>query len=197
MATQARLRPRGRPLRVGFFGRILPYKGIDLFVETIRAARARGIEVHGVVYGDGDAGGAMVAGADLDIEWHLGWLAEVAVNAAVATFDVLVLPYTEASQSGVLGVAMAEGVPVVVTPVGGLREQVAATGMGVVADAVSAEALAAALDRLCAPDGSYEAASTNAVAAAEGPFSWARVVEDVVRFAEVAIAHPRARGKVR
>ena len=62
----------------------------------------------------------------------------------------MVLPYLEASQSGVIPAAFAAGRPVVVTPVDGLVEQVRDGVNGVVAGAATAEALADALRRLAA-----------------------------------------------
>ncbi|MBX6744599.1 MAG: glycosyltransferase, partial [Acetobacteraceae bacterium] len=79
------------------------------------------------------------------------WVAEAEIPALIAAADALVLPYREASQSGVVSLAHAMGVPVVATPVGGLREQVADGVNGVLAAAPEPEALAAAMARLCDP----------------------------------------------
>jgi glycosyltransferase involved in cell wall biosynthesis len=55
------------------------------------------------------------------------------------------LPYDEASQSGVAASAYAAGCPVVPTPIGGLVEQVTPNQTGIVARDMSAEALADAV----------------------------------------------------
>ena len=64
----------------------------------------------------------------------------------MAGADVLVLPYIEASQSGLIPIARALGTPVVVTPVGGLPEQVIHGASGVVAQRVTPAAVAEAID---------------------------------------------------
>ncbi len=65
---------------------------------------------------------------------------------AVATFDILMLPYTSAAASGPLSQAAAAGVPVVVTPVGGLKAYVDDSGAGLVGE--SDDELVEALVRL-------------------------------------------------
>ncbi|WP_408899073.1 glycosyltransferase family 4 protein [Nocardioides sp. R1-1] len=173
--------PRHEPAVLGFFGRILPYKGLDLLLDATAVLRGRGLDVVTAVHGDGTVPPGR-AGAE-HVTWHLGWVSEERTNEVVAGFDVLVLPYREASQSGVLSIALAEGVPVVATPVGGLAEQVRATGCGVVADAVTAEAVADATAALLADPDQYAACSRRALAAAASDHGWDRVAADYLRAA--------------
>jgi len=67
------------------------------------------------------------------------------VRALFEEAEVLVLPYVEASQSGVLQVGVAFGVPAVVTDVGGLPEAVGYGEAGVVVRAGDAAGLASAI----------------------------------------------------
>jgi glycosyltransferase involved in cell wall biosynthesis len=53
------------------------------------------------------------------------WVAETAIADLLAWSDAIVLPYREASQSGVAAAALAAGRPVIATRVGGLAEQLA------------------------------------------------------------------------
>jgi glycosyltransferase involved in cell wall biosynthesis len=61
--------------------------------------------------------------------------------------DICVLPYRDASQSGVVGIASDAGVPIVATPARGLTEQLQETG-AVIADGISAGSLQDAIDQL-------------------------------------------------
>lgn len=54
-ARCARLVERGAPLRACYFGRLVPYKGIDRMLEAVAAARADGANVTFDVYGAGEA----------------------------------------------------------------------------------------------------------------------------------------------
>jgi len=58
------------------------------------------------------------------IEQNKEWLSENEIDSYIATARVVVLPYTEASQSGILLRIANLGVPIVLTSVGGLPEQV-------------------------------------------------------------------------
>ena len=55
------------------------------------------------------------------------WVPETEIGSLLAWSDALILPYREASQSGVAAAAIAAGRPVIATRVGGLGEQLAAT----------------------------------------------------------------------
>ena len=91
------------------------------------------------------------------------------------------LPYREASQSGVYTLALSAGVPSVATPVGGLLAQVESTGGGIVAESVSAIALADAVRSIALPT-TYERISKRCLAAASGIGSWSHSATMLVDF---------------
>ncbi|MDI3305738.1 MAG: glycosyltransferase [Acetobacteraceae bacterium] len=134
------------------FGRLRAYKGLDLLRDAFDLLRLRHPEARLRVVGEGDAEGLAPGLASLPgVRVESRWVAEAEIPALIAAADALVLPYREASQSGVVSLAHAMGVPVVATPVGGLREQVADGVNGALAAAPEPEALAAAMARLCDP----------------------------------------------
>jgi glycosyltransferase involved in cell wall biosynthesis len=143
------------PLRLLFFGRILPYKGLPLFVAALEKVRANGIPIEIGVYGEGKLG---VEGQRLEA---LGakivnqWIPESEIDKIFSQYDALVLSHVEASQSGVVALAFGRGLPVVTTPVGGLTEQVVHEVNGLVADSVTSDALAAQIFRLATEPGLY------------------------------------------
>ena len=105
------------------------------------------------------------------------WLREVDIAPALAKLDLLVLPYIVASQSGVIAAACGAALPVVVTPVGGLVEQVRDGESGIVAEAVAADAVAAAIARLATDAALYVQCSVGARALALGELSWPVVAD--------------------
>jgi glycosyltransferase involved in cell wall biosynthesis len=145
-------RSRGAGFRLLFFGRLRAYKGLDLLRDAFRAFRATHPGATLRVVGEGDAescapGLSALPGVTVESRW----VAEDSIAALLAEADAVVLPYREASQSGIAPQALAMGVPVVATPVGGLLEQVRDGQGGVVAAAVTAAAFADALARLAEP----------------------------------------------
>lgn len=148
--------PRGVPAEGGprllFFGRFRAYKGLDLLRDAFALLRQAHPEARLRVVGEGDAEGCAPGLAALPgVTLEQRWVGEAEIPALLAEADALVVPYREASQSGVAPQALAMGVPVVATPVGGLTEQVRPGAGGVLAGAVTPAALAEALASLTAP----------------------------------------------
>lgn len=137
------------PLALLFLGRLLPYKGLSLLAEALLKLKDHpGWRL--TIAGDGpEADRVRALFADLpQVELKLGLLDESGVDGLIRDHDVLVCPYLEASQSGVIAEALYDGMPSLVTPVGGLPEQIGFGRAGWVAEAVSASALAEALAAL-------------------------------------------------
>jgi glycosyltransferase involved in cell wall biosynthesis len=145
--------PAGRAADFLFFGRFRAYKGLDLLRDAFRLLREnRCPDARLRVVGWGDAESLAPGLSALEgVRLEPGWVAEADIPPLLASAGALVLPYREASQSGVVSLAHALGVPVVATPVGGLAEQVTDGVNGAVAAATEPEALAAAMARLCEP----------------------------------------------
>jgi hypothetical protein len=150
----------GRP-RLLCFGRLLPYKGLDLLAEAL-ASFCDDLPFDVRICGDGPKS------ADLDrlramrhVSVEHRWIPEAELPGLVAWADAVILPYREASQSGVAAVAVAQGRYVLATNVGGLPEQLAGVA-GVVLCAPEAGAIAEGLGRLF--DGAPAAPTDDAAA---------------------------------
>jgi glycosyltransferase involved in cell wall biosynthesis len=131
-----------------FFGRIRTYKGLDLLRDAWRALSAEHPSATLRVLGDGDLDSCAPGLADLPgVTVEQRWVADDQLASEVATAHALVLPYREASQSGVVPIALAQGIPVVATAVGGLPGQIdhGRNGLIVSPDAM---ALAAAMGKM-------------------------------------------------
>lgn len=159
-------RARHMPPRLLFLGRIMPYKGLSLFVETVEKLRDAGLEISCGVYGEGAMNDYAARLAACGAEIVNRWLSEDEMAEVLSRYDVLIASHTEASQSGVVAAALGAGLPAVVTPVGGLVEQIRDGETGIVADAVSAEALVRAVRRLLLSPGLYEHFCQNILASA-------------------------------
>jgi glycosyltransferase involved in cell wall biosynthesis len=172
--------PEGEPEFL-FFGRLRPYKGLDVLRDAFALLRATHPEARLRVVGEGDAEACapgLTALPGVTVEQR--WVPEGEIPALLGAARAVVLPYTEASQSGVVPQALALGVPVVATPVGGLAEQVREGAGGLLAEAATPAALARAMARVLAP-GALPALREAARAAGQGALDWpgeaARLVE--------------------
>jgi glycosyltransferase involved in cell wall biosynthesis len=133
-----------------FFGRIWPYKGLDVLIRAEPLISASVPGAHFVIAGEGEEFSnyrALMAHPE-----RFTVLNEfVSLEDRAALFQrasVVVLPYVEASQSGVVPVAYSFGKAVVATTVGGLPEAVDDGATGLLVPPHDEHALAEALVRL-------------------------------------------------
>lgn len=113
----------GGRLRLLCFGRLLAYKGLDLLAEALASAALRDcMDVR--VVGQGPQSQELSQLEALDgVTVENRWVPEDEVASLIAWADAVILPYREASQSGVAAAAIAARRWVVATRVGGLVEQ--------------------------------------------------------------------------
>jgi glycosyltransferase involved in cell wall biosynthesis len=134
-----------------FFGRLRRYKGLDLLRDAWPAVRAAHPSATLRILGEGDLEACAPGLAALPgVSAEPRWIADDAMAAEIASAGALVLPYREASQSGVVPLALALGVPALATAVGGLGAQVEDGRSGLVVPPEPG-ALAAAMTRLMDP----------------------------------------------
>lgn len=137
----------GGPLRLLSFGRLLPYKGLDLLAGALELLGPRpDLQVR--VVGHGPQSSILdqlraLPGVTVDNRW----VPENEVGALIAWSDAMVLSHTEASQSGAAAAAISAGRFVVATRVGGIVEQLA-NEPGAILVEPDAPAITAGLRRL-------------------------------------------------
>ncbi len=178
--------PDSAPIKLLFMGRIFPYKGLELLIGAAECLAAKGIAVELGVFGEGDISAYSQRLKALNAEVVNRWLSDQEIDQAMTRYHVMVLPYVEASQSGVAGLAQGIGMPIVATPVGGLVEQVDHGRTGLVAERADAAALADTLEHLNA-DRQLLSRLADGMRAAHGTRSMAQFVhflaEDLIRSA--------------
>jgi glycosyltransferase involved in cell wall biosynthesis len=140
-----------------FFGYIKAYKGVDTLISAFHLL-PKNQDYHlfivGEVYGDEKEYLELIKKYNLEkqITFLNKFVTEPEIELFFKAADALVLPYQQASQSGVLQIATLFDLGVVVTPVGGLPELVNQFQLGIVSETTSAEAIAKALEEFFSLD---------------------------------------------
>lgn len=177
--------PSDRNFKLLFFGRLLPYKGLDLALEAFRWIKKEGPQAELLVAGSGNLGRLERAflkshGVQIDNRW----IPEEEIPELFSRADLVILPYKEASQSGVAAIAYGRGLPVIATPVGGLKEQVVHGKTGLIAEDMTPKAFAAAVLRMVQEPALYEHCVEGTERYAREYLSWpsiARRVAAIIR----------------
>ena len=128
--AQRRLRLEGKNV-VLFFGYIRKYKGLMNLIEAFPAVKKEIPNAHLLIVGefyDNERSYRQAIdrlGIRADVTLVQEYVPNEDVHKYFTAANVVVLPYNEATQSGILSIAQSFAVPAIVTDVGGLSELVA------------------------------------------------------------------------
>ncbi|NBX49782.1 glycosyltransferase [bacterium] len=128
-------------MKVAFLGRAIEYKGLNTLALALEDLE---IKVNFVAAGLGEYPKSL-------LEYHKvvnRWLSDDEFSSIMKESDVVVLPYVEASQSGIIPLARKMGKWILATNVGGLSEQLERYERAVIVDVGSHEALASGLAKI-------------------------------------------------
>jgi glycosyltransferase involved in cell wall biosynthesis len=133
-----------------FFGRITRYKGIDILLRAFQISQAARPALQLQIVGEGD----LEPYRDLiaqtkNVSVVNRWVNDAEVPDIFQAADIVMIPYSSASQSGVIALAATFGCPVIATRVGGLTEQIRDGETGMLVEPTP-QAIASAIDRLTA-----------------------------------------------
>jgi glycosyltransferase involved in cell wall biosynthesis len=151
-----------------FFGLLRPYKGLDVLLRAWEGVRDAELWVVGMPRMDTRE---LKASAPPGVRFVERFLADSEIRAYLDRAYLVVLPYREIDQSGVLYTALGAEVPLVLSDVGGFPE-VAATGAAALFPAGDSLALHALLERLLDDPDERARMAGAAQRAAAGPYAW-------------------------
>jgi glycosyltransferase involved in cell wall biosynthesis len=160
-----------------FFGRMSHYKGLDVLLDAMPRVWERRPQATLTVAGEGEVPDHPVL-ADPRVLTRFEHVPEEAIAPLFAAATCLVLPYRQASQSGVGSLAREHGRAVIATRVGGLPELVTPE-WGRIVEPEDAGALAGAILELLETPG-LAAAMGRAAAESLSESSWRSVAERTV-----------------
>jgi glycosyltransferase involved in cell wall biosynthesis len=167
------------------FGLMRPYKGIDLLLEAWDGIEHAELWVAGMPRMDISA---LRAGAPPGVRFVPRFIGDDELPAYFRRADLVVLPYREIDQSGVLFTALAFRKPLLLSDVGGFPE-VAATGAARTFPAGDAAALHRELRELLGDPAALSALAERASAAAEGAYSWRSIARSTIALYDALLTH--------
>ncbi len=109
-----------------FFGLIREYKGLDLLLQAFsNLADDYSLIIAGEVYGDENEYTDLIkTSRNKNIHFFNKYIEEQDVKFYFSVADLCVLPYKSATQSGIQAIAHAFDLPVLISNVGGLAEEI-------------------------------------------------------------------------
>ena len=166
------------------FGLMRPYKGIDLLLDAWRGIADAELWIVGMPRMDI---APLQAGAPANVRFVPHFVGDLELPPYFRRADLVVLPYREIDQSGVLFTAMAFGKPMLLSDVGGFPE-VAATGAARTFPAGDAGALRRELQALLGDPAALAAMAEHARSAATEQYSWDAIARRTLELYEALLA---------
>ncbi len=171
------------PALVLFAGRLVPDKGLHVFIEAMRVLFEKGVAIEGCVLGGAGFGDAPQTAYIKDQELRASenvrfesYCSGAALGERFRDADIFCMPVCWEEPLGMVVIeAMASGLPVVASRSGGIPEMLAEGG-GLLVDRGSVEQLADALELLATNVSLRQRLAREALASFQKNFTW-----DVVR----------------
>jgi glycosyltransferase involved in cell wall biosynthesis len=172
--------------RILFFGRIHEYKGLSVLLKAMQIVLKYNHHIILRIVGHGKLSKLeenLLQKIDTNVEFIHKWVADNEIHKFFSDIDFTVLPYIEASQSGVIMLSYGFKKPVIVTNIGGLPEQVFST-TGIIIPSNDETALANAIMNLYSTPDIIFKMGKDAYNYAINELSWSKSADKLMRFME-------------
>ena len=163
------------------FGRMEHYKGLAVAITAARLLAAKGVKFKIRVLGSGPELDLLRPEMDaLDcFEIVDDYVPTSMLIDAIQSCCCVLMPYLNATQSGVLAAAFAGYRPVIASRIGGLVDVVIDGKNGLLVTPGNGEDLAAAMQRIATDAGLAQSLRDGAEETARGPLNWDHIVADM------------------
>jgi glycosyltransferase involved in cell wall biosynthesis len=164
-----------------FIGRIAPYKGLDVFLKAASEIAAEFPNVGFRIVGEGDLTPYRALAASVPrLRITNRFVTSEEFLDAVARAAIVVAPYLESSQSGIVIAAQSLGRPVVASRVNGIMEDVLPGETGILVEPGDCEGLVEAVSSLLQNPSGMESMGKKAREWMKTERSWARIARQTL-----------------
>lgn len=161
-------------VKILYFGTIAYYKGLDILLKAFSILEKKYKFIQLEVWGSGDISEYQTLIDDLkNIRIENRWISESEIENIFKQSHICVLPYREASQSGIVGVAGSAAMPIVACPADGLKEQTGETVIAFSKD-FTPESLSESIEKLLLSPAYYSTQSKKILTYTDR-FSWSAI----------------------
>ena len=167
-------------INILYFGRIVPYKGIHILIEAFKILQDK-YPIHLIVAGSGEP---YFDFKDIkSYEFINRHISNEEIVNLIEACDMVVLPYTSASQSGIPMTAYCFNKPIVASNIAGLREVIDHLKTGILVDDLNDQSLASSIEMLVENSNLKRDMGKNIKKKyTEGEFSWSSIAEKTIKF---------------
>ncbi|MCP4746951.1 MAG: glycosyltransferase family 4 protein [Desulfobacteraceae bacterium] len=167
-----------------FFGRIEPYKGLSYLAEALTVLEQSGVKVNLIIAGAGFIPKNQFSNLKSNVILINRFVQDDEIKAIFKSSDIVVLPYSSATQSGVIPLAYALEKPVLVTRAGALEEIVKEGKTGFTVAPCDYRAIARKMAQTFSEPALLQKMGKQAKQYAQTCLSWDKVVQDHIKIYE-------------
>lgn len=177
------------------FGRMEAYKGLEVLLDAADILRKRGVAFRLTLAGRGPELKRLEAriGSNTAVTVIDRFLPPEDVTKIFQICTFSVMPYLNATQSGVVAAAFGNHVPVVASSTGGLIDAVEDEVSGLLVTTGDAVALANAMERMLTSPGLRQRLREGVERQAAGPFAWPVIAGTLIGFVQQRLIAGRGR----
>jgi glycosyltransferase involved in cell wall biosynthesis len=155
-----------------FFGKILPYKGIDFLIDALEILNSEKLNFHCYIVGEGLLN---YQGASDNISIYNKWVEDDKLQEFINNSHFSIFPYRSCSQSGALSTAISNNIPVLVSNISVLSDYVNENDLGFVLSDLNALSIVNSIKELDKSRNALFKVHTNIIKYNENNNTWSDV----------------------
>lgn len=167
-------------IKILYFGRIVPYKGIDILIDAVNILQNK-YPIHLIIAGSGTP--YFSFDKIKSYEFINKHITNKEIVNLIESSDIVVLPYTSASQSGVPMTVYLFNKPIIASNIGGLKEVIEDLKTGILVNDINAQSFASSIEILLSNTRLRKEMEENIqIKYSKGEFSWTHIARQTINF---------------